>query len=266
MSTDSKGFSWSEPGIGKLLAYNFVFLLGGVCILTLLEKRVGFNLLKALEETMILKNHVNYSEANLLEKDVKEESERVDCGGSNLKNRALEEPLLVSHIGKLFKKNGRPFFAVNNLTFGVLPTECFGLLGLNGAGKTTTLQILTGETNASRGEAYVNGYNIQLDRYKSIRNLGFCPQFDYLPEFLTVRQSLELFANIRGISSSFVPQSVRNFLDAFNLHEFRDRVVQNLSGGNKRKTSSAIAFIGQPKTIILDEVCFFFQLKENFDL
>ena len=59
-----------------------------------------------------------------LEEDVKKESQRIKS--SDLQVRALEEPLVVNDLVKLFKKDGKPFSAVNNLTFGVLPAECFG--------------------------------------------------------------------------------------------------------------------------------------------
>lgn len=88
-----------------------------------------------------------------------------------------EEPLVVSRLSKVFKKAGRPFAAVNNLSFGVVPTECFGLLGLNGAGKTTTIGILTGELESSSGFAFLNGYNVSTEKLESKRSLGFCPQF-----------------------------------------------------------------------------------------
>jgi len=58
------------------------------------------------------------------------------------------------------------------------------LLGLNGAGKTTTFKILTGELKATEGTAYINGYNINTQKSKARRNLGFCPQFDYLVSYI----------------------------------------------------------------------------------
>ncbi len=63
-------------------------------------------------------------------------------------------------------------------------------MGLNGAGKTTTFKILTGEIKATSGKSYINGYDIKTDRSKALRNLGFCPQFDCLPEYLTVKHTL----------------------------------------------------------------------------
>lgn len=95
--------------------------------------------------------------------------------------------MIISDLHKVFKKNGRPFAAVNNLSFGVLPTECFGLLGLNGAGKTTTIEILTGELDATSGLAFVNGHNIKTDKLKAIRSLGFCPQFVKFFSFLILK-------------------------------------------------------------------------------
>jgi ABC-type multidrug transport system ATPase subunit len=107
--------------------------------------------------------------------------------------KSLEEPLLVAGLSKVFRKENKPFFAVNNLTFGVLPTECFGLLGLNGAGKTSTLQILTGKLNPTRGEAYINGFNVETDRLKATRELGFCPQFVSFNNFMSQLSRIRTF-------------------------------------------------------------------------
>jgi ABC-type multidrug transport system ATPase subunit len=126
-------------------------------------------------------------------------------------------------------------------------------LGLNGAGKTTCLQIITGQIHKSSGEVYINKHRIGSLGF-IISSLGYCPQFDYLPEFLTVEQALSLFADLRGINKSIKWKIIDEFIDVFKLSEFRNKLVQNLSGGNKRKVSSAIAFVGHPTTVILDEV------------
>lgn len=140
------------------------------------------------------------------------------------------------------------------MSFGVQPNECFGLLGLNGAGKTTTIEILTGQRYSTAGNAFLNGFNIRHQRLNAIASLGFCPQFEYLPEYLTARESLQLYASLRGLKMSVCRQIIDDYINAFKLNEFQHKLVQNLSGGNKRKVSSAIAFIGNPKTVILDEV------------
>merc|ERR1719220_1339944 len=71
--------------------------------------------------------------------------------------------LQVKNLFKRYKKNAKQ--AVDHLTFGVQKAECFGLLGVNGAGKTTTFKMLTGDTEVTMGEAFVNGFSVlsQLD-------------------------------------------------------------------------------------------------------
>lgn len=127
------------------------------------------------------------------------------------------------------------------------------MLGLNGAGKSTTFKILTGELSATKGEAFINGYDIKTDRSKARRSLGFCPQFDYLPEYLTVTETFHLYAGLRGLESKTINKTVDELTKVFKLNEMTKKMVQNLSGGNKRKVSAAIAFIGRPSVVILDE-------------
>jgi ABC-type multidrug transport system ATPase subunit len=103
---------------------------------------------------------------------------------------------------------------------------------LNGAGKTTTIEILTGQKRSSDGKAYLNGYDINSDRMDAIKSLGFCPQFDYLPEFLTVKQSLQLFLNLRGVKGNAAKMVLKEFMNAFKLNEFENKLVQNLRFSN----------------------------------
>jgi ATP-binding cassette subfamily A (ABC1) protein 3 len=129
----------------------------------------------------------------------------------------------------------------------------FSLLGLNGAGKTTTFKILTGEIKPTSGNAFINGYDIKREKYQALRNLGFCPQFDILPEYLTVKDTFKLIAGLRGLEKGSINKTITELIQVFKLDEFIDKLVQNLSGGNKRKVSSGIAFIGRPSVVILDE-------------
>lgn len=143
--------------------------------------------------------------------------------------------------------------AVNNLSFSVRRQECFGLLGLNGAGKSTTFKILTGELDATSGSAFINGCDIKQQQFAARQNLSFCPQFDYLPEYLTVQETFQLFAGLRAIEKTASKKCLAELLSVFKLNEFSDKFVQKLSGGNKRKVSAAISFIGRPSVVILDE-------------
>jgi ABC-type multidrug transport system ATPase subunit len=160
---------------------------------------------------------------------------------------------VVNHLVRRFKKGSKDFVAVNNLSFGVAKKECFGFLGLNGAGKTTTFKILTGEIRATSGQAYVNGCDISKKMLEARRSLAFCPQFDYLPENMTVRDTLMLFSGIRGLEFKTINNVINDLMAVFKITEFKNKMVQTLSGGNKRKVSSAISFIGRPKVVFLDE-------------
>lgn len=190
-------------------------------------------------------------EVSAIEDDVQEEIDRI--GRCDLKIQSATEPLIINKLKKQFIKGKTKFMAVNNLSLGVLPQECFGLLGLNGAGKTTTFKILTGELTATSGEAFINGYDISKERSKARRSLGFCPQFDYLPEYLTVEETFQLYAGLRGLDSSKIPSILNDMIKVFKLNEMTKKRVQDLSGGNKRKVSAAVGFIGRPSVVILDE-------------
>ena len=163
------------------------------------------------------------------------------------------EPLVVHNLLRRFKKGPINFVAVNNLSFSVRRQECFGLLGLNGAGKSTTFKILTGELDATSGSAFINGCDIKQQQFAARQNLSFCPQFDYLPEYLTVQETFQLFAGLRAIEKTASKKCLTELLTVFKLNEFSDKFVQKLSGGNKRKVSAAISFIGRPSVVILDE-------------
>jgi ABC-type multidrug transport system ATPase subunit len=144
--------------------------------------------------------------------------------------------------------------AVQCLSFGIPKGECFGFLGINGAGKTTTLSILSGEFPPTSGTAFIDGYNIQLDQSKIRRKIGYCPQFDALLELLTVREHLELYGRIKGMEGEDLERVVRGKLEQMDLTDFENKAAGSLSGGNKRKLSVAIAMIGEPSIVFLDEV------------
>ncbi|XP_047311317.1 ABC transporter A family member 1 [Impatiens glandulifera] len=143
--------------------------------------------------------------------------------------------------------------AVQSLTFSVQEGECFGFLGTNGAGKTTTLSMLTGEERPSSGTAFVFNKNICSNPKAVRRHIGYCPQFDALLEFLTVQEHLELYARIKGVTEYGLKNVVTEKLIEFDLLKHANKPSFSLSGGNKRKLSVAIAMIGDPPIVILDE-------------
>jgi ATP-binding cassette subfamily A (ABC1) protein 3 len=143
--------------------------------------------------------------------------------------------------------------AVQDISFLVKRRECFALLGVNGAGKTTTFKILTGEFSPSGGSVHINGLSI-MNEIPEIRNcIGYCPQFDSVTDLLTGKEHLELYARIKGIPKRLIPDIVAAKIREMDLTAFQHVRAGNYSGGNKRKLSVAIACIGNPPVVFLDE-------------
>ncbi|KAK1930710.1 ABC transporter A family member 2 [Phytophthora citrophthora] len=143
--------------------------------------------------------------------------------------------------------------ALDNLCLSIAKGECFGYLGINGAGKSTTMKVLTGEIAPTNGFVTLGGYDLSRDRDKARRVVGYCPQFDSLHDLLTVEEQLELYARLKGIPSNRVQKAVDQKIEEVGLTEYRTKLTRGLSGGNKRKLSTAIALIGSPSIIFLDE-------------
>uniref|UniRef100_A0A3Q2Y3U5 ATP binding cassette subfamily A member 1 n=1 Tax=Hippocampus comes TaxID=109280 RepID=A0A3Q2Y3U5_HIPCM len=128
--------------------------------------------------------------------------------------------------------------------------QCFGLLGVNGAGKTTTFKMLTGDTVVTSGEAFLAGKSILRELDQVHQNMGYCPQFDAVNELLTGREHLELYAILRGVPGKEVAEwGIRKL----GLLKYADKAAGSYSGGNLRKLSTAMALIGAPPVVFLDE-------------
>lgn len=143
--------------------------------------------------------------------------------------------------------------AVQNLTLSIPQGQCFGLLGMNGAGKSTTLAALSGDTVPTAGDIHLNGYNLLTNPGNALKYFGWCPQFDALIGNLTGREQLWMYCRIKGLNESVIKDSVDAFLKMLDLEYLADRVVGGYSGGNKRKMSLAVAMIGNPPIVFLDE-------------
>lgn len=156
--------------------------------------------------------------------------------------------LRVLHLTKSFRK----MKAVDDVTFGVEQGEVFALLGPNGAGKSTAISLIRGDIPPSSPSSsiLVNDCSLLTHRTKTRAHLGVCPQFD-ATDLLTVTQHLRFYAQIRGVASPI--HNVEQVIRAFGLDPYRHRLAHKLSGGTKRKLSLAIALIGNPSVLLLDE-------------
>nr|XP_033774294.1 phospholipid-transporting ATPase ABCA1 [Geotrypetes seraphini] len=177
--------------------------------------------------------------------DVARERQRIMCDSGR------SDILEIKGLTKVYGMKRKP--AVDRLCVGIPPGECFGLLGVNGAGKTTTFMMLTGDTDVTGGEAFLKGNSILTNIQEVHQNMGYCPQFDAINELLTGREHLELYALLRGVPEKEVCKVAEWVIRKLGLVKYCEKCVGNYSGGNKRKLSTAMALIGGPPVVFLDE-------------
>jgi len=142
--------------------------------------------------------------------------------------------------------------AVDSLTLTVNEGELIALLGVNGAGKTMTVRMLTCLTNPTSGRAEILGHDVVRERDLVKSLVGVSPQETSVALNLTVRENLEFIAALY-LPKDKIKAAVERTIDVFGLREFENKKAKLLSGGNMRKISIAMATIGGPKILFLDE-------------
>jgi ABC-2 type transport system ATP-binding protein len=140
------------------------------------------------------------------------------------------------------------FHAVRGISFEVHPGEVFALLGVNGAGKTSALEVLEGLAAPSGGSVRVLGHDPRRDRAAVRRHLGVLLQHSGLPGDLTVRETAQTWA--RTLTD---PRPVGEALAQVDLSGRADVRVRSLSGGERRRLDLALALLGRPRVVVLDE-------------
>ncbi|KAI5853669.1 P-loop containing nucleoside triphosphate hydrolase protein [Durotheca rogersii] len=170
--------------------------------------------------------------------DVDAETTRVEASKSDL--------LRILHVLKNFGSN----IAVDNVSLGLQEGEILALLGPNGAGKTTIINMVRGDLIPSSGRIYLEGVDVLQHRRLAQKHLGVCPQFDAL-DLLTVREHLVFYARCKGVPD--VADAVSRVMSRVGLTAHAAKLGSRLSGGNKRKLSLAIALLGDPPVLLLDE-------------
>jgi len=153
----------------------------------------------------------------------------------------MSDLIEVKNLVKIFNK----LYAVNNISFSIKKGRCLGLLGPNGAGKTTTIEIMEGITAATSGNVYYKGKPLG-DRFRDEAGIMF--QNTALQEFITVRETLELFASFYRKSTPMA-----KLIESCSLQEFLNRDTRYLSGGQRQRVLLAISLINDPDIIFLDE-------------
>lgn len=168
------------------------------------------------------------------------------------------DPPSIQDAGLIFagltkRYNRGTFTAVDQVSFSVPETGCISILGHNGAGKSTAINCVLGIEGITTGDVIVRGRSAVVDAAGVRSIIGICLQHDVLWDELTPRQTLHMFARLKGVASSFIETEVERVLTSVRLTTVADHPVSSFSGGMKRRLSVGVSTIGSPEAIFLDE-------------
>lgn len=150
-------------------------------------------------------------------------------------------------------KRYKDLTAVDKLNLEIRKGELFSLLGVNGAGKSTAIKILTCITKPTSGNAFIGGYSVTEQAEKVKQLIGVSPQETAVASNLSVKENLELVCGIHGFSKEKTKSRVKELSQQFGLDSVLGRKAGKLSGGYMRRVSIAMALIGEPEILFLDE-------------
>ena len=142
---------------------------------------------------------------------------------------------------------------LHNLTLDLREGEIFGYIGPNGAGKTTTMKVLVGLINKFQGELTLAGHRLPAEKNKVHQLIGYLPQGVSFQRWRTVDNALRAFGLLSGLENSELDKLIPYWLDRFELGQWRERKVRQLSGGMMQKVGFIQALLHKPKLLVLDE-------------
>ena len=156
--------------------------------------------------------------------------------------------LEVKNLVKKFKST----IAVNNISLEIEKNNTLGLLGPNGCGKTTSIGMMLGLITPTSGEIFIDGIKLNSEnRINLLSLMNFASPYVELPKKLTVRQNLEVYARLYGVSNKV--ERIEELVEDLNLSKFLDKNTGELSSGQKNRVSLAKSLINKPKLLFLDE-------------
>lgn len=153
----------------------------------------------------------------------------------------------------LTKIYGDGYLAVDKLNLKVEDKTIFGFLGPNGAGKTTTIKMLTCLIQPTSGNANVSGYDVVKSPNDVRQKIGMVPQLVSLYGDLTARENAELCADYYGLSEDLKEERINDLMELVDIKYAQNKLVRQLSGGQKQKVSVVASLIHQPDILFLDE-------------
>jgi ABC-2 type transport system ATP-binding protein len=158
----------------------------------------------------------------------------------------------VIKVENLTKKFGN-FTAVDRISFDVKKGEIFGFLGANGAGKTTAIKMLIGISTPSSGKANVAGFNVYSNPNDIKKNIGYMSQKFALYNDLTVKENINFYGGIYGLTKLKIKEKSENLIHELKLQDVANQLVGALPLGWKQKLALSVAILHNPKIVFLDE-------------
>jgi ABC-2 type transport system ATP-binding protein len=158
----------------------------------------------------------------------------------------------ILSLSNVTRKFGR-LTAVDNLSIDIEQGELFGLIGPDGAGKTTTIRLMLGIMKPDSGQGRVGNYDLTRESESISTLTGYVSQRFSLYGELSVRENLQLFADLYGVPEVERRARLERLMQFSRLQPFEDRLARNLSGGMRQKLALSCALIHTPKLLLLDE-------------
>ena len=143
--------------------------------------------------------------------------------------------------------------AVQDISFTVGDHEVLGFLGPNGAGKSTTMNMITGCLPSTSGTVLVDGYDISKDPMEVKRRIGYLPELPPVYPDMRVRDYLTFAAGLKGVPRAERKKQVNTAMERLRITDVQKRIIGNLSKGYRQRVGFAMALLGKPKFLILDE-------------
>ena len=159
---------------------------------------------------------------------------------------------IIIEVKDLVKAFGS-FHAVDHITFDTYKGEIFGFLGANGAGKTTAMKMLTGLLSPTSGAATVAGFDVFKESEEIKKHIGYMSQKFSLYADLTVKENIQLFGGIYGLSNQAIKHKTHLLLERLGLESSANTLINSLPLGWRKKLAFSVAMIHDPEIIFLDE-------------
>ena len=165
---------------------------------------------------------------------------------SYLSNESIVE---INNVSKKYKD----ILALNNISFDIKKGEIFGYIGPNGAGKTTTIKIIVGLLNKTSGQAFINGYEMPEQKEQAHKFIGYLPQQVAFQQWRTLNHTLTTFAKLSGMQKNVIQPRIDELLEIMEISKFKNKKINQLSGGTIQKVGIIQAILHNPGLLILDE-------------